>query len=313
MNKMKSLQTTMEMLKQQHKGFKERHDAMKTEILQHPEIIQFLQEHPEINKRTIEKRLNRLYEYITQSNNCAQCSKLHSCINLVQGLTPKLQYVNDDIQLTYEKCSNLLHYEKDVKKDRLIQSLYMPSEILNAKIDNIFMDPNRVEAITAIDQFLEVAKKRIPQRGIFFSGPFGVGKTYFLGAIANELQALNISSTLIYMPEFVREIQGSISDNTVQDKVNVFKEAEVLMIDDIGAENLSAWFRDEVLGAILQYRMMENMPVFFTSNYTMEQLEEVLATTTRGNVEKVKAGRIMERIKQLSTEVVVGGKNHRNE
>src|SRR5699024_2450390 len=116
---------------------------------------------------------------------------------------------------------------------------------------------------------------------------------------ANELQDLNISSTLIYMPEFVREIQASIEDNTVQDKINVFKQAEVLMLDDIGAENLSAWFRDEVLGSILQYRMMENMPVFFTSNYTMEQLEEVLAKTTRGNVEKVKAGRIMERIKQV--------------
>src|SRR5699024_7610052 len=139
----------------------------------------------------------------------------------------------------------------------------------------------------------------------------GVGKTYFIGAIANELQDLNISSTLIYMPEFVREIQASIEDNTVQDKINVFKQAEVLMLDDIGAENLSAWFRDEVLGSILQYRMMENMPVFFTSNYTMEQLEEILTTSTKGDVEKVKAFRIMERIYQVSEEVKVTGKNRR--
>src|SRR5690625_8006639 len=110
------------------------------------------------------------------------------------------------------------------------------------------------------------------------------------------------------MPEFVREIRASIEDNTVQEKINIYKEAEVLMFDDIGAENLSAWFRDEVLGAILQYRMMENLPVFFTSNYTMEQLETVLAKTSRGEIEKVKAGRIMERIKQVSTEVNVGGK-----
>src|SRR5690625_2273158 len=115
------------------------------------------------------------------------------------------------------------------------------------------------------------------------------------------------------MPEFVREILSSIEDNTVQEKINIFKDAEVLMLDDIGAENLSAWFRDEVLGSILQYRMMENLPVFFTSNYTMMQLEQVLATTTKGDVEKVKAGRIMERIKQVSTEVQVGGENRREQ
>src|SRR5690625_6268764 len=81
------------------------------------------------------------------------------------------------------------------------------------------------------------------------------------------------------------------------------------MIDDIGAETQSAWFRDEVLGSILQYRMMEKLPVFFTSNYSLEQLEKQLSKTTRGGVEKVKAGRIMERIRQVSKEVSLFGDN----
>jgi len=313
---MKRIQSTLassvEKLMNEREDFKTRHEEKKREILEHPAIVSFLDKHPEITEATIEKRLNRLYEFMSQSHQCERCNNLQSCPNLVQGRTPVLQSVNDDIHLSYVKCPKLLAYEKAVKHDRLIRGLYMPNEILKAKMDNVFLDPNRAEAITAIDQFLEVAKKRLPQRGIFFSGPFGVGKTYLLGAVANELQSLNISSTLIYMPEFVREIQSSISDNTVQEKIDVFKDVDVLMLDDIGAENLSAWFRDEVLGAILQHRMMENKPVFFTSNYTMVQLEEVLATTTRGNVEKVKAGRIMERIKQLSTEVIVGGKNLRH-
>lgn len=40
------------------------------------------------------------------------------------------------------------------------------------------------------------------------------------------------------------------------------KMQTVLILDDIGAEFLSSWFRDEILGAILQYRMMERLPVF---------------------------------------------------
>src|SRR5690625_5858817 len=84
---------------------------------------------------------------------------------------------------------------------------------------------------------------------MYFYGPFGVGKTYFLGALANELKKLNISSMLIYMPEFVREIRDSFKDDSVNEKINYFKNADVLMIDDIGAETQSAWLRDEVLGS----------------------------------------------------------------
>ncbi len=310
---MKSIQTTLDQLLKQNKDFKARHDALRQEVLSDPSIEQFLQEHPELTERTIEKRLNRLYEYKTQSKNCEQCPSLQECRNLVKGLTPKLQVVNNDIHLIYEKCAYKHQEEKREAKRNLIQSIHMPREILRASMEHLYVDATRTEAVKAIDQFLQAAQKGLPKRGIYFSGPFGVGKTYFLGVIANELQQLNISTTLIYMPEFVRLIQGSIEDNSVQEKVNMFKEVDVLMLDDIGAENLSAWFRDEVLGAILQYRMMENLPVFFTSNYTMEQLEVVIAKTTRGDIEKVKAGRIMERIKQVSTEVHVGGENHRNQ
>ena len=55
---------------------------------------------------------------------------------------------------------------------------------------------------------------------------------------------------------------------------------------------------------------MEKLPVFFTSNYSLSQLETMLATTKNG-VEQVKAGRIIERIKQVSKEVPVYGRNRR--
>src|SRR5690625_3378242 len=115
------------------------------------------------------------------------------------------------------------------------------------------------------------------------------------------------------MPEFVHQMREAIKNNTVQEQMDKFKYSDVLMFDDIGAETLSAWFRDEILGSILQYRMMENLPVFFTSNYNFEQLEQHLALTSKGGIEKVKAGRIMERIQQVSKEVPLIGENLRSD
>jgi len=310
---MKPIQTSLNKWMNENEDFKSRHLKLKRDVLSHPKIKQFLKAHPEITDEEIDKRLNKLYEYTTQSIQCDQCDSFNNCKNILKGYSPILRFENDEIHVAYEKCENRLKYESMQKEQKLIQSLYMPKEIMNASIADLHKTDNRrLEAILATEAFLETAKKSLPKKGFFFSGPFGVGKTYLLGAIANALQELNISSTLIYMPEFVREIREAIKDDSVEEKVEVFKHADVLMLDDIGAETQSAWFRDEILGSILQYRMMEQLPVFFTSNYTMKQLEERLAETTRGGIEKVKAGRNMERIKQVSTEVSMSGENYRN-
>ena len=56
--------------------------------------------------------------------------------------------------------------------------------------------------------------------------------------------------------------------------------------------------------------MEEGLPTFFTSNLTLEELEENLSLTTSGS-DKVKARRIIERIKQLTKQMELVSKNRR--
>ncbi|HEX6594602.1 MAG TPA: primosomal protein DnaI [Bacillota bacterium] len=308
---MKPVQSTLKKWMKTNDRFKENYEKMKREVLNDSDIKQFLSLHPQLTERTIDKNLMKLYEYKTQSKQCTKCKNLGSCPNMLKGYSPILHVHQGDIHLSYEKCHTRRMYEKSQKQQKLIQSVYMPKEILQATISDIDTDQQRGPAIKAMNTFLQQVKDGIPpKKGIYFFGPFGVGKTYFLGAIANALKAFNISSMLIYMPEFVREIKSSLRDDSVDEKINLFKRTDVLMLDDIGAEMQSAWFRDEILGSILQYRMMERLPVFFTSNYSLDQLENLLSTT-RDGIERVKAGRIIERIKQVSQEVFVDGYNRR--
>lgn len=308
---MDSIQSSLNKWKQENTNFNEQHAKMKQAILNDPQIKQFLDAHPELSQKIIDKNLVKLYEYMNQSKQCGHCSSLKNCKNVLQGYSPLLSVEHGDIHLSYEKCQQKLNAEVHSEQQKMIESLYMPKEILNASVGNIHDDPQRSSAIRQLFNFLRQAESGLPEKGIYFYGPFGVGKTYFLGALANKLKEYQMSSMLIYMPEFVREIKNSFKDDSVNEKINYFKHADVLMLDDIGAETQSAWFRDEVLGSILQYRMMEKLPVFFTSNYSIEQLEEQLAITTRGGIEQVKAGRIIERIKQVSLAVEIHGPNKR--
>ena len=56
--------------------------------------------------------------------------------------------------------------------------------------------------------------------------------------------------------------------------------------------------------------METHLPTFFTSNLSLEELETSLAITS-SNADKVKARRIIERIKQLTTTIELISKNRR--
>ena len=97
----------------------------------------------------------------------------------------------------------------------------------------------------------------------------------------------------------------------VEEKLDFLKNVDILLIDDIGAENVTSWGRDEILGTILQYRMNNKLSTFFTSNLTLEELEDHLSIT-KNSEDKVKARRIIERIKQLTEDKELVSKNRRN-
>ena len=83
------------------------------------------------------------------------------------------------------------------------------------------------------------------------------------------------------------------------------------MLDDIGAEEITPWVRDEIIGPILHYRMVQELPTFFSSNYNFKELQHHLSVT-RDGTELTKAARIMERIKTLATPYYLDGENYRD-
>ncbi|HHU18779.1 MAG TPA: primosomal protein DnaI [Bacilli bacterium] len=309
---MESIQTSLKKWMKDKASFQDVYQQMRTDIMNDPDIKQLLREHPQLDNTAIDRQLIKLYEYQSQNKDCNNCPDGGCSNNILPGYKPKIEVIGTNIHVSYEKCKYTIIKEAQQERATLIKSLYMPKEILHASIADIHGDdPGRHQGIVAISQFLTQIDDKLPKKGLYFHGPFGVGKTYFLGAVANELADRKISSMLIYMPEFVREIKSSIKDDSIGEKIDQFKKIPVLMLDDIGAESISAWFRDEVLGSILQYRMMEGLPTFFSSNYSLDQLEKHLSTTTRGEIEQLKAGRIIERIQQLSEPVEINGRSHR--
>jgi primosomal protein DnaI len=130
-------------------------------------------------------------------------------------------------------------------------------------------------------------------------------------ALGNYLTAMGVDSFMVYVPAFAQEIYASFKNNTTSDLVGAVKNVKVLIFDDIGAENLNPYLRDDVLGNILQHRMSEHLPTIFTSNLSMDELEQHMGYTPKGGGESLKARRIMERIRHFATPLEIRGKNRR--
>jgi primosomal protein DnaI len=293
-------------------NFQKRYEKMRQETLSHPAVKSFILEHrDELTKDSIEKGLNKLYEYINQSKECNKCESLDGCINMMKGYHPELVLVRNTIDLRYERCPRKIMDDEKRKNEKLIKSLYVPKDILNATFEDLDHDDNRIDAIQKSLSFILNYEQGKPAKGLFLYGEFGVGKSYLLGAIANKLAKKQISSMIVYVPELLREMKSSIADSTLNEKIEALKKEPILMLDDIGAEAMSSWTRDEVLGPILQFRMLESLPTFFTSNFDLKGLEHHLTYSQRGEEEKMKARRIMERIRTLSEPVLVDGPNRR--
>ena len=252
------------------------------------------------------KYTSRLKDCSSECGNCKGCPGLSECKNKVKGfvLTPIIN--NNVINFSYIGCN---YTKKEEYKDNVVL-FDVSKEIKNASLANIYTnDANRVDILKKIKSYYTNFFTDKRDKGIYLHGNFGTGKTYIISALLNELAKKDVKSTIVHVPELLRGLKESFSSD-YRERFFALKTTPILLLDDIGAEYLTAWGRDEVLEPLLHYRMNENLPTFFTSNLTLEELEKHFVVSNT-SIDMINARRVIERIKKLSEPVLLVSKNIR--
>jgi len=256
-----------------------------------------------LKREELIKYTSVLEECALEYGNCKNCPGLGACRNKVTGYAYLPKMAEGLLEFTYRPCKYLKSFNKKNKfRENLI--LYnIPEEIREASFSKIYKtDKKRYDTIIWLKEFMDKYKEDKHQKGLYLYGSFGSGKSYLVSAMFNELAKENVKSAIIFWPEYLRDLKDSFNSsykNEFSDKFNLIKKSPLLLIDDIGAESVTSWSRDEILCPLLQYRMDEKLPTFFTSNLDLKALENHYAITSKGD-EVIKAGRIISRIKQLT-------------
>ncbi len=150
-------------------------------------------------------------------------------------------------------------------------------------------------------------KKNENNRGFYLHGSFGIGKTYLMVCLANELAHLNRSVAFIMMGSFVLKIKQSFDRSgelSQIDYIEKLKTVNVLFIDEMGTETVGQWVHNEFLFSILNYRLQHDLLTIFISNLSITELTKYYQTArSNNNSKKLSAttvARLMNRIQSLS-------------
>ena len=275
-------------------------------IMKDPDVAAFIQQES-LTPEELNRSISKFNQYITERDKFLRGDTDY----IAKGYKPILVMNHGYADVSYEETPELIAAEKEAAIKNRLKLINLPATLKKASLAQVDLDD--LERLPVFEKLLAfVEQYPAIRKGLYLYGDFGVGKSFMVAALAHDLsEKRGVSSTLLHYPSFVIDVKNAIGDGNVKTLVDEIKLSEVLILDDIGAEQSTAWVRDEILQVILQYRMQENLPTFFTSNFDFEDLEKHFAKGKNGNDETWEARRVMERIRYLAEETRLEGVNRR--
>ena len=146
------------------------------------------------------------------------------------------------------------------------------------------------------------------ERGLLLMGTVGVGKTHLSVAILQGLIEKGVGCLFYEFGSLLKEIQDSYNPVSQTSELRVLSpvyQAEVLVLDELGASKPTDWVRDTMMQIINQRYNNKRLTVF-TTNYL-----DARRTPTEETLEDRIGVRLRSRLYEMCKTVVVEGEDYR--
>lgn len=263
----------------------------------------------QISDDTIKSFFSLFNESLNSFNKCKTCPGLERCMQDCKGEVVTVAFDKEPYKVI-RYCKHLVAYNSMINLQNKYVYTDVPRPLYSVNFTNIKpLDTFQEELFNIFDNII----KRNRKKGVFLIGDFGVGKTYFSCAFANTLVMNGFRVAFIKTNNFVTDMYSKlINDPEFYEKiVNDIKNADYVIFDDIGTENVSEFSRDRLLYNILDHRLENRLITMFTSNFDIDNLQKHFTLKGQGDNDP-NAERICNRIKNLTNEYVLEGESKRD-
>lgn len=201
------------------------------------------------------------------------------------------------------------------RREKLLEQSRIPSRYFNCSFDNYNPQGSPTsQSFLSQAYALRDAKHLVDEYpnleiGLLLLGPCGVGKTHLATAIIKSLINLKGVSCLFYdFRDLLKEIQESYNTVSRTTELTVLEpvyEADVLVLDELGASKPTDWVRD-TMTQIINTRYNDQKVTIFTSNY----LDEVTSPAEETLTDRVGV-RLRSRLHEMCKMVQIKGDDYR--
>lgn len=120
-----------------------------------------------------------------------------------------------------------------------------------------------------------------PHGWIVYEGQVGCGKTHLAVAIANvRLQSFGEQVIFITAPDlldFLRSSFGAREESSYEDYFERVRKVSLLVLDDLGVENPSAWAKEKMF-QLLNFRHINELHTVITTNTPLNEMDPWLSS-----------------------------------
>jgi DNA replication protein DnaC len=163
-----------------------------------------------------------------------------------------------------------------VMQSGLLDRARLPRRYAQCHINNFDTTGNsslKAARDAAIELSMEFPKTDV---GLLFMGRAGVGKTHLAVSILKGLAERGFTCLFYEFGSLLKEIQDSYNPNTKTSELSILRpvlEADVLVLDELGASKPTDWVRD-TMSQIINTRYNDRRLTIFTTNYADERPNE---------------------------------------
>lgn len=233
---------------------------------------------------------------------CRECDGVH-CGQPTRGFYPLIVQSNGKPHRAMRMCRVEEARRKQEKIDRLMKNSCLPPYLEGKTWSDFQVDS--LDENFALDAGKAVASGQM-DRGLYITGSKGTGKTMLAYLIAREKLQAGIPTMFVFVPELLSKFRDAIRNEHKEDPAKIARDADLLILDDIGAERATPWVAEQLMD-LVNYRYSNRKQTIFTSNYSLDELAEHIA----GSGDRVTGERISSRIMAMTVTIPLNGRDRR--
>ncbi|MCK5866869.1 MAG: ATP-binding protein [Mycoplasmataceae bacterium] len=233
--------------------------------------------------------------------------------NIKEGYNVKIIIVNGHLEWEYNPIKeNTKEYElitsiKNMYRYKLPED-WSKYYLLNP--NDIDWTEDKRQLAIEFKRMIESIEKKQKVKGIWVLGVSNSGKTFATISLLNYFAKKNKTVSFVSVPELVTTTQKSIGNFNLStmDYVDKIKKSDIIVIDDLGSERPTPWFKENILLPIIDYRMKANKLTIFNSNLTIGKYANKLKYRSQNpEVEEDTNNKLISRINGLiAREIRIG-------